>query len=252
MRIYPLFSSSKGNSYYVGTKNAGVLVDCGVSCRQITAALTANGLSRDCVKAVFLTHEHSDHVKGLAVFLKNNPVPVYGTAGTLYALPHIPDSREIVNTVEIGNFEAAVIPTSHDAAAPCGYRFEDSESVLVILTDTGTVTKEAKIHARGADTVVLESNYDPEMLKYGDYPGYLKARIAGRRGHLSNEQSAAFAADLILSGTKNILLAHISENNNTPDKARAAFLAGTSGFENGRDYFLKVLSPACEPWFCAV
>jgi phosphoribosyl 1,2-cyclic phosphodiesterase len=257
MRIYPLFSSSKGNSYFVGTKKGGVLVDCGVSCRQIQAALTANDLPLDSVKAIFLTHEHSDHVKGLNVFIKRCEVPVYATAGTLAVLPGISDCRVTNDTVTLPecNIEVRLIPTSHDAAAPCGYHFTDTAGEggkLVILTDTGAVTKAARTIARGAETVVLESNYDPDMLKYGDYPGYLKARIAGRRGHLSNEQCAEFARELLFFGTRNIILAHISQNNNTPDKAYNTFLSGTDGFINGRDYFLKVLSPVCEPWFCAV
>jgi phosphoribosyl 1,2-cyclic phosphodiesterase len=254
MRLYPLFSSSKGNCYYLGTKQAGVLIDAGGSARRITAALSANGLETSAVKAIFITHEHSDHMKALAVLLKKLPVPVFATPGTASMLRHLPAEihgfSERVFIKEIGG-EAAVIKTSHDSAEPCGYRFDFSDSSVSFLTDSGIITDDFS-KAFSSETVVLESNYDPFSLAHGDYPPYLKARIAGRFGHLSNEVSAAFAAELIKRGTKNILLGHISENNNTPELARAAFLAGTSGFTEGKDYFLKILSPVCEGWFAAI
>jgi phosphoribosyl 1,2-cyclic phosphodiesterase len=148
--------------------------------------------------------------------------------------------------------EVTAIKTSHDCAGPTALRFDfEASKSVTFLTDSGVVTDDfAK--AFSSETVVLESNYDPVMLKYGTYTPSIKARIAGSQGHLSNRQSSEFAALLLKSGTKNILLAHLSKQNNTPEDAKRAFLQATAEYKEGRDYFVKVLAPVCEPWFLAV
>ncbi|MDR0987709.1 MAG: MBL fold metallo-hydrolase [Ruminococcus sp.] len=248
MRLYPLYSSSKGNCYYLGTKQAGVLIDAGGSTRRITNALSAAGISLASVKAVFVTHEHSDHIGALPVLLKRVNVPVFGTPGTVSMLS-LPASHYIPENV-LG-MKVSVIKTSHDSAEPCGFRFDTTESSISFLTDSGVITADFE-KAFGSETVVLESNYDPGMLSMSYYPPHTKARIAGRYGHLSNKDSAAFARELIKHGAKNILLAHLSENNNTPDLAKSAFLTGTADFTEGKDCFLKILPPALDNWFCSV
>jgi phosphoribosyl 1,2-cyclic phosphodiesterase len=259
MRLYPLFSSSKGNSYYVGGKTSGVLIDCGVSCRNVVQSLSMNDISAEAVRAVFITHEHIDHIRGLSVFLRSRHIPIFATKGTAAMLSNTlsgADLRTVSDKTELHypdfSAEVKVIKTSHDAAEPCGWRFNTSDSALVFITDTGVITDEIRGVALGAATAVLESNYDPEMLRTGYYPPYIKARIAGRDGHLSNAQSAKFAHELIATGTKNLILAHLSENNNTPERAYEAAIGGMGQFKNGSDYFLKVLPPVCGKWFCGV
>ncbi|MDR0904541.1 MAG: MBL fold metallo-hydrolase [Ruminococcus sp.] len=256
MRLYPLFSSSKGNCYYLGSKTAGVLIDAGGSTKRIVAALSSAGIPLTAVKAIFVTHEHSDHVGALPVLLKRINVPVFGTPGTVSMLSRglsgadLHSFSERVSVYDI-KAEAAVLKTSHDSAEPCGFRFDFSESSVSFLTDSGFVTDGFE-GAISSETVVLESNYDPTMLSRGSYPPHTKARIAGRFGHLSNAASAAFARELVGSGTKNLILAHLSENNNTPELAKSALWAETAGFTEGKDYFVKILPPVHDNWFCAV
>ncbi|MDR0974422.1 MAG: MBL fold metallo-hydrolase [Ruminococcus sp.] len=256
MRLYPLFSSSKGNSYYLGSKTAGVLIDAGGSARRITSALASNGIPAAAVRAIFITHEHSDHMKALAVLLKRVNVPVFATPGTVKMLERNLSGavlRSFSERIYIDDIsgEVTIIKTSHDSAEPCGYRFDFEGASVSFLTDSGVITDDFG-KAISSETIVLESNYDPFSLAHGDYPPYLKARITGRFGHLANEVSAKFARELIKGGAKNILLAHLSENNNTPELAREAFLAGTSEFTEGKDYFLKILSPVNDNWFCGL
>jgi phosphoribosyl 1,2-cyclic phosphodiesterase len=296
MRLYPLFSSSKGNCYYLGTRQAGVLIDAGGSARRIISALAAAGIHPSAVSAIFVTHEHSDHMKALAVLLKRLHVPVFATPGTVSMLAKElsgADLRSFSDRVEFSggggggtrgrgafggktpdrwasdgddltageradpggsshlHFEAAIIRTSHDSAESCGYRFDFAETSVSLLTDSGIITDDFS-KALSSETVVLESNYDPFSLSHGDYPPHLKARIAGRFGHLSNDAAASFASVLINYGTKNILLAHLSEQNNTPELAKTAFLSATAGFTEGKEYFLKILPPVVDNWFCAV
>jgi phosphoribosyl 1,2-cyclic phosphodiesterase len=262
-----LFSSSKGNSYYVGGKTSGVLIDCGVSARNIVNSLALNNISVEAVRAIFITHEHVDHVRGLSVFLRNRAIPVFCTKGTAEMLSRTlsgADIRVVTDITELHYLDftadVRVIKTSHDAAEPCGWRFnfdssEQSEkSSLAFITDTGLITDAIRAIALGAQNAVLESNYDTEMLRFGSYPPYIKARIAGRDGHLSNTQSADFSRELVSAGCKQLLLAHLSENNNTPERAYKAAVEGigAENFINGSDYFLKVLPPVCGTWFCGI
>jgi phosphoribosyl 1,2-cyclic phosphodiesterase len=254
LRLYPLFSSSSGNCYYLGSKTEGILVDAGTSTKRIVAALAANDIPLTAVKAIFVTHEHHDHISALRVLLKRINVPVIGTRGTITMIAKtLPGAalRYFTEYCEIFNGKVSIIKTSHDSAEPCGFRFDFPDSSVSFLTDSGVITDDFG-KAFGSGTVVLESNYDPVMLKYGTYDARTKARIAGSWGHLSNRQSGEFASLLLKSGTKNIILAHISEHSNTPETATEAFLSATRDYKNGRDYFLKTLSATCEPWFITI
>jgi phosphoribosyl 1,2-cyclic phosphodiesterase len=258
LRLYPLFSSSSGNCYYLGSKTEGFLIDAGSSAKRITAALAANDIPLTAVKGIFVTHEHTDHVSALRVLLKRINVPVIGTRGTIAMISNAlsgADLHSFSDRLEISGAlctgEVKIIKTSHDSAEPCGFRFDFDDSVISFITDSGVITDDFG-KAFGSGTAVLESNYDPVMLRYGTYDARTKARVAGSQGHLSNKQSGEFAALLLKTGTKNIILAHISEHNNTPETASEAFLAATSGYKNGRDYFLKTLPAVCEPWFITI
>lgn len=244
-RIYPLFSSSKGNSIYIGTKNAGILIDDGVSFSRLKNAMELNGLSVDSVKAVFVTHEHSDHIKGLAVLTKKIKAPVFARGLTLeYLLKSGAvngEYREITDGEEICGMEIRCFCTPHDARESCGYKiaFPDGKTAAV-CTDLGHVTEEIEAALTGTTCVLLESNYDVEMLRTGSYPYYLKMRIFSGSGHLSNTDSGSFAARLVSSGTEKIILGHLSQENNRPEIAENTVVSCLGAFRRNSDYILSV------------
>ena len=235
-KAVPLFSGSKGNSYYIGTTSEGVLIDAGRSCRQIENAMQANGLSMNSVGAVFVTHEHSDHCSALKVLAKKYNFDVYASAGTLGALASgnkiNPETNTYVieNDVAIGNMLIQRINTPHDAAESCCYRVvaSDGKSALV-ATDMGVMLPEVRMSAQQCDFVVLESNHDIEMLKSGIYPYYLKQRILSTKGHLSNIACAEELANLVKGGTLRLMLGHLSEENNTPNLAFSTAISALEG-----------------------
>ncbi len=223
-----LFSGSKGNSYYIGTSNEGVLIDAGKNCKQIELAMEAHGLSMSSIKAVFITHEHSDHCSALKVLSKKYRFDVYASAGTLCELEKAnrlypgTNTFEIKDSVALGNMLIERIDTPHDAAESCCYRVVagDGKSALV-ATDMGIMTPSVRQAALKSDFAVLESNHDIQMLKTGIYPFYLKQRILSNKGHLSNAACANELAQLVQGGTFRLMLGHLSEQNNTPQIALA-------------------------------
>ncbi len=247
-KFYPLFSSSSANASYIGGRNAGILVDAGASCKKILEALACNGLQQKAVQGIFITHTHTDHTKGLRVLAKKLGVPIYGTQQSLRTLEQRGDVPEGAVTVAVdtgaiacGDCEITAFPTMHDAAGSCGYRIHTADDrYCAVCTDLGMVTSEVTAAVEGCDMVLLESNYDVHMLQYGPYPPELKARIASMYGHLSNVESAGFAAHLVRSGTTRLLLGHLSPHNNTPEKAAQAALQSLQAFEQGLDYVLGI------------
>lgn len=257
-RIYPLFSSSKGNCTYISNGGDGILIDCGVSFLQLNKAFELNGLPLSSVKAVFITHEHSDHIKGLGLFTKKTGVPVYSQSLTLDSLYDKGCLNSNVNDMPekayIGDMCVSSFNTSHDAACPCGYRitFPDKKSCCV-CTDLGYVSLEVRNALKGSTAVLLESNYDEKMLRNGPYPVYLKERIRSEIGHLSNTESAEFAAELVKSGTTRLILGHLSQENNTPDLAEYAVecAIAENGFQRNKDYILSVATVSAKKDFTA-
>lgn len=247
-KFYPLFSSSSGNASYIGGRNAGVLVDAGASCKKILTALDCNGLPQTCVQGICITHTHTDHTKGLRVLLGKLKVPVYGTETTLEKLIAdgcIPPDVQTVSVEDglftCGDCEITAFPTMHDAPGSCGYRIHTpDDKYCAVCTDLGVVTETVQKTLTGCDMVLLESNYDPEMLRKGPYPPDLKRRIMSEYGHLSNQDSAAFAAHLVRYGTTRLLLGHLSPHNNTPVLAAEAVLNGLQQFTQGTDYLLGI------------
>ncbi len=247
-KFYPLFSSSSANASYIGGRNAGILVDAGASCKKILETLERNGLQKQCVQGVFITHTHSDHTKGLRVLLSKLKVPVYGTAESLEKLIHdgqIPEGIQAnpvdTGAIACGDCEITAFPTMHDVPGSCGYRIHTADDkYCAVCTDLGVVTQEVREAVSGCDMVLLESNYDPAMLRNGPYHPDLKRRIMSEYGHLSNPDSAAFAASLVRSGTTRLLLGHLSPHNNTPELATAAAYEGLRGFQQGMDYLLGI------------
>lgn len=222
-----LYSGSSGNCAAVEEAGRCLLVDMGKSCRLTQNALKALGLSPQSLDGILVTHEHSDHVGGLAIFLKYHPVSVYGSAPTLrYLSAHglVPAGARLVDIdgrIEpVGGFMVQSFETSHDSAACRGYRITvPSGGVASVATDLGFVSDEVLANLLLADVVALESNYDDEMLLLGPYPRVLKQRIASARGHLSNRECARTLARLIENGCEKLVLCHISQENNTPELA---------------------------------
>ncbi|MBP1560721.1 MAG: MBL fold metallo-hydrolase [Oscillospiraceae bacterium] len=256
-RIYPLFSSSKGNSTFIGSKNGGILIDDGVSFSRLKNAMELNGLTVDAIKAVFITHEHSDHTKGLAVLTKKVKAPVFAQSLTLDYLCGSGmingEYEEIKNGAEVCGMTVECFNTPHDTRESCGYKitFSDGKTAAV-CTDLGHVTDEVENMLLGTDCVLLEANYDVEMLRNGIYPYYLKTRIFSKNGHLSNPDSGEFAARLVKSGTTRIILGHLSQENNTPEIADQTVSSCLSEFVRNKDYILSVAPVETRGGFCAI
>lgn len=226
-RFTTLYSGSSGNCAVVEDGGRCLLVDMGKSCRLTQNALKALGLTPQCIDGILVTHEHSDHVGGLAIFLKHHPIPLYGSAATLrYLKMHglVPETARCVevdgHTEAVGGFAVQSFETSHDSAACRGYRITvPSGGVASIATDLGFVSDEVLANLLLSDVVALEANYDVRMLELGPYPRMLKQRIASPRGHLSNEESARTLVRLMENGCEKFMLCHISQENNTPELA---------------------------------
>lgn len=224
MRFCTLASGSNGNASLLSCGGQHILIDVGISNRAICTSLTALGVPADQVSAVFITHEHSDHIKGLAVWAKNHPDCTYyapqRTAQALcYQYPDL-DGKifdfEPESAFSCGNFTVQTHRTPHDTPESVSYCFESDEMRVMIATDLGHVTDALREEMQGVDLLLIEANYDEMKLQYGRYPQMLKRRIAGKNGHLSNADCAASVLQAVQNGTKRILLGHLSEENNTP------------------------------------
>ena len=249
-KFYPLASSSKGNCTYIGTQQHGILIDVGIGPRVLKTAFSLGGFEPSAVRAVFVTHEHSDHVRGLCRFTEQYDVPVYGSRETLEELirkdcvaSHTKLYEINRHTVEVADMEVRAFTTSHDSVHSLGYRIRTPEDKAIgFCTDLGVVTPEVQEHLEGCSRVMLESNYDREMLRYGIYPPYLKRRIASDTGHLSNDACAAEAARLAKKGNVRFVLGHLSEENNRPELALQQTVATLeeTGMHLGEDYTVWV------------
>ena len=238
LTVHSIASGSEGNSLLVSAGGTHILVDAGISARRITAALLSLGLTPGDIAGVLVTHEHSDHTAGLATLTKQYRLPLYasgGTAGALCArIPHAADVLHLLprqGVLTLGEAQVTVFPTSHDAAESIDFRFDCGGAALGILTDTGCVTPEAEQALQGVDLLVLESNHDEDWLLSGPYPYYLKQRILGNRGHLSNDAAAALAQRMASAGTRQFVLAHLSRENNTPERARQTMARALAGLD---------------------
>lgn len=239
IEAYSLYSGSSGNAYLIKCKSTALLVDAGRSCAALCRSIKGTQTAPEDISAVLVTHEHSDHVSALRVFCKKYSPLLISVPPVLQAICEnegmcdraraMPLGREFV----IGDIAVSACGTSHDSAASVCYRFRTAEGEsLVIATDMGEVTPACSEFLTGADFAVIESNHDPRMLRVGPYPAWLKSRIASRVGHLSNEQCGELAVLLAKAGTKGFVLAHLSQENNTPELAYGAVseCLGAAGF----------------------
>lgn len=249
-KAVPLFSGSKGNSYYIGSSGEGVLIDAGRSCKQLEQALDLNGINISSIGAVLVTHEHVDHCAGVRVFAKKHNKRIYASKGTLEAMAEknyiCPenDVEVIEDKAEVGNMLVERCDTPHDARESCCFKVytADGRSACV-ATDMGVMTDGVRELIRTSDFAVVESNHDVDMLRNGMYPPNVKYRILSERGHLCNEDCAKELSEFIRCGNIRILLGHISENNNTPDLALNTSLIrlGELGMKRNLDFTLDTV-----------
>lgn len=240
MKICPLFSGSSGNSTYVEIdEENGILIDCGRSTKQIESSLVNNKIDVNKIKAILITHEHTDHISGLRVFLKKHNIAVYSSEGTVNFLraKGIMGEKNLSFILDSGKeldlTFASIIPfeTSHDCAQGMGFVVNCSNgSSFALCTDLGYISENVKKSILGCKAVMIESNHDVMMLQNGPYPYYLKRRILSDIGHLSNESCAEMLPLLVENGAANIILSHLSSHNNVPELAVQTALAGLSKY----------------------
>ncbi|MBQ5970585.1 MAG: MBL fold metallo-hydrolase [Clostridia bacterium] len=250
-RFCSLFSSSSGNATFVGSASGGVLIDAGVSAKRIRTALTDRSIDPKSIRAILVTHEHSDHISGLRVLASGLGVPVYATPGTLDALAEsdVLNGKFPVHALErggdvtVGDLLVHAFETPHDSSESCGFVITlPDEQKVAIATDIGHVTNEIMRNLLGCSLVMLESNHDVGMLQNGPYPYFLKRRILSDVGHLSNEACADVAVQLVEHGTTRLFLGHLSAENNIPALAYQTSLAALqeAGAAADRDFLLTV------------
>ena len=240
-RIVTLYSGSGGNATYIRVGETAILIDGGKSARSLCGALRQIGCEPCDLSAIFVTHDHHDHVSALEVLAKKNNIPIHMTERSAVIFdrdPSAPIHSRLVRhdplfSVEVGRFTVTSFRTSHDSRMSVGYRitFRAGEETCAVgvATDLGYVSEEVREGLLGCSALVLESNHDETMLREGPYPYDLKKRIASRRGHLSNRESSAFASELAAAGAKAFILAHLSEENNEPDLALDEAQSALSG-----------------------
>lgn len=228
IKLCSLSSGSNGNAIYIKTGENSFLVDAGISRRQIVLRLEQIQSHISQIDGIFITHEHSDHIRGLDVLLKHFPRPVYITEKTYNNMPLIIDDQYLNiiqphDRITIGETEIQSLSKSHDAAEPTLFCFYYHGKKISVVTDAGHGCDNVIDSIRDADVVFLESNYDDEMLRTGFYPPYIKKRIAGPQGHLSNDNAGSLIRDHASSRLEYVFLSHISENNNTHTLAMETF-----------------------------
>ncbi len=251
-KVVPLFSGSKGNSYYIGSSGEGVLIDAGRSCKQLEQALELAGVDVRSIGAVFVTHEHTDHCQGLRVFAKKHNLRVYASQGTLLAMEEkglvtAENMTEVIeDSVAVGNMNIVRRDTPHDARESCCFQVTAPDGRrAVIATDMGVMTEPVRELICSSDFAVVESNHDVRMLQLGPYPYVLKRRILSDKGHLSNESCAAELGEFVRCGVSRLMLGHLSEQNNIPELALNTSLdvLKAMGMKPGLDFTLETAAP---------
>ena len=234
MKLTVFASGSSGNCLLLSGGGADILIDAGISARRISDMLGDCSLTFQDITGVLITHEHSDHISGLARRCGAEIFAPRTVAARLRGmLPQLDERLRVIPVGEdfrLSRLTIRAFHTPHDTDESVGYRVE-GDGTFAIATDMGCVTEEVRKNLRGADTVLIEANHDEEMLRYGRYPIFLKRRILSERGHLSNENCAALARELAENGTSTIILGHLSRENNTPDTAMRAVGRAIAGTE---------------------
>ncbi|MGO1520194.1 MAG: MBL fold metallo-hydrolase [Sphingobacterium sp.] len=228
IRYCALASGSNGNSYFIAKDDTAILVDAGINCKQLQLRMQEREIDPSSIRAVFITHEHVDHVKGLSVFVKRHKIPVYLTSGTYTALrTELP--ADLLNFIpvnahiQLGALSIFGVPKYHDASEPCSFFISDGRLNIAVLTDIGRICENVKKTIAQSDVLFLEANYDEELLRCGRYPIYLKNRIRGGWGHLSNTSALDAFLTHKSSRLKHLILGHLSAENNTEELVYSLF-----------------------------
>jgi phosphoribosyl 1,2-cyclic phosphodiesterase len=250
LEICALASGSKGNCVYVGNCGRGVLIDAGLSGSEIEARLSASSIDARSIAAVLVTHEHTDHARGVGIWARRYKIPVYLAPGVDEAVSRACGGQGLAKVevrgfepgepFEVAGVEFTAFSTSHDAHFSVGFRVTDGSSTLGFATDLGVATAEVESMLSETDLLYIESNHDAEMLRNGPYPAHLKRRIKSELGHLSNDDSARLLEKLVRAKLKAVILAHLSEINNTPAIAYRRALGVLEGLGAATDVALLV------------
>jgi len=225
MYFATLASGSSGNAICVGEENRSLLVDCGIAAKRVLTNLEMIDIAAPQLEGIIITHEHSDHVKGAGALARKLKIPVYATAGIWQEIETVlgdinsEQKRIIDRDIYLAGMDVKLFPTSHDSRESYGLKITGKTHTLGIATDSGIVTEEMHRNLRGCDAYVVEANHDLETLWHGRYPYYLKKRVSGDAGHLSNVQLAEALTEWLGENTQKVVLAHLSEENNTPQMA---------------------------------
>lgn len=253
MRLCSIASGSSGNCIYVGSDTTHLLVDVGISGKRTECGLNTLGITGKELDGILITHEHADHISGLGVIARKYGIPVYATAGTINAIRECSSIgkldaslfREVKEDEKLTIKDLTVNPMriSHDAAQPVAYRISYGNKKIGICTDLGVYNDYTVECLKGMDALLLEANHDVKMLQVGPYPYYLKQRILGDKGHLSNENSGRLLSRILHDGLENIILGHLSKENNLPELAyeavRMEITMGDNPY-NANDFRLQV------------
>ena len=256
MRVCTLASGSNGNATYIGGDNAAVLVDSGLSGKTVTQELDSLGIDPTGLRGILVTHEHTDHIKGVGVLSRKLDLKIYATEQTWEAIKptvgKIADYNQCVletgRALEVEDLQIEHFNTSHDAVDSVGFCVQSRKSRIGISTDTGYLTAPARRSLDGSDLLVFEANHDLQMLRQGSYPWALKQRILSDRGHLSNIAAGHCLASLVSGKTKGVILAHLSKENNCPELAYStvAKVLIDAGLYPEQDFVMEV-APRCLP-----
>ena len=253
-KFFCLGSGSSGNCYYLGTSQYGILIDAGIGIRTIRKTLKEYGIAMERITGVLITHDHADHIKTVGCLGDKLNIPVYtteaihdGIVRSRYVDAKLQTTKRIIekeNPFSINDFHITAFDVPHDSIENVGYHIQFDEQTLVLLTDIGRITDTVRQYASRANHLIIESNYDDDMLRNGRYPLFLKRRICSGMGHLSNKLSGEFIASIYNERMKNIWLCHLSQDNNHPDIAYKAVEEALSvnGVQVGRDVKLETLS----------
>lgn len=242
MDFCSIASGSSGNCIYVGSDETGILIDVGLSGKRVEAGLNSIDRTTREMDGILITHEHADHIKGLGVLARKYQIPIYATGGTIRAIQECSSVGKIDEGLfreiraderfHIKDLEIAPFAISHDAAEPVAYRVNRGEKSFGVVTDLGVYSDYTIEHLKGLDGILLESNHDVNMLQVGSYPYYLKQRILGRRGHLSNENAGRLLCEILHDKMKTIILGHLSRENNYEELAYETVCAEVTLGEN--------------------
>lgn len=258
MRLCSIASGSSGNCIYVGSDNAHLLVDAGISGKRITQGLNSLELTGEDIDGILITHEHSDHIQGLGVIARKYHIPIYATGGTVDAMSRMKSLGRMPERIfheiredepfEIKDMTINPFTIPHDAAQPVGYRLECGTQAVGIATDLGKYNDYIIGHLQNLDALLLEANHDIRMLQVGKYPYYLKQRILGDRGHLSNENAGRLLCRLLHDNLKAVFLGHLSRENNYEELAYETVCSEVTLGDNpykSRDFRIQVAKRDC-------